>query len=62
MREAGRRVRALYTYKEIAMTGMKLLNVCHTYQLALLHALAWFGLGLEGMAAMDDDDYLRIPF
>ena len=38
------------------MTVMNLLNACHTYHLGFLHALAWFGLGMEGVAGMQDNN------
>ncbi len=39
------------------MTVMNLFHIFHTYQLAMLHALAFFGLGVEGIATIDEDDY-----
>ena len=39
------------------MIARSLLNACHSYQLSFLHALACFGLGMEGMAVMDDNNY-----
>jgi len=40
------------------MIARSLLNACHTYYLGFLHALACFGLGMEGVAAMDHNDFL----
>lgn len=39
------------------MTTMNLFHVFHSCQRAMLHALACFGLGVEGIATIDQDDY-----
>lgn len=38
------------------MLARTLLNACHAYHLSFLHALACFGLGMEGVAAIDDNN------
>lgn len=38
------------------MIARSLLNVCHTYHRSFLHALTCFGLGMEGVAVMDDNN------
>ena len=38
------------------MNAITILNVWHIYQLGFLNALAGFGLGIEGMAAMGDNN------
>ena len=38
------------------MIARTLLSACHAYYLSFLHALACFGLGMEGMAVIDDNN------
>jgi len=40
------------------MNAIAIQNVWHIYQLCFLNALAGFGLGIEGMAAMGDNTEL----